>query len=130
MDLALHLKVERPFEAAMPAFAICRGKPPFRRARRQPGSIRGKWATLGGMEVHFTPEVQAKLDQLAAETGRARDEFVRDAMAGYFDELLRTRGMLDRRYDDIQSGKVQLMDGEEAFARLKEKTEAQRNRRA
>jgi hypothetical protein len=36
--------------------------------------------------------------------------------------------MLDGRYDDIKSGKVKLIDGEEAFARLKEKTEAQRNR--
>lgn len=49
-------------------------------------------------------------------------------MAGYFGELVQVRELLDSRYDDIKGGKVQLMDGEVAFARLKEKTEAQRNR--
>ena len=39
------------------------------------------------MEVHFTPDVQAKLDRLVTETGRSASEFVQDAMAGYVDEL-------------------------------------------
>ena len=30
---------------------------------------------LDAMEVHLTPELAAKLDKLAAETGRAKDEF-------------------------------------------------------
>jgi predicted DNA-binding protein len=34
------------------------------------------------MEVQFTPEIQARLDELANETGRSKDEFVQDAMAG------------------------------------------------
>ena len=51
-----------------------------------------------------------------------------DAINGYFDELAYTREMLDRRYDDLESGKAQLMDGEEAFQRLMEKTEAARRR--
>jgi hypothetical protein len=59
-------------------------------------------------------------------TGRPADELVEDAMAGYFGELVQVRELLDSRYDDIKGGKVQLMDGEVAFARLKEKTEAQR----
>lgn len=82
------------------------------------------------MEVHFTPDIEAKLDQLASETGRAKDEFVQDAMAGYFEELTQLRETLDRRYDDIKSGKVQLIDGEEAFARLRAKTEAWRKNHA
>jgi predicted transcriptional regulator len=82
------------------------------------------------MEVHFTPDIEARLDQLATETGRARDEFVQDAMAGYLDELAQVRNMLDSRYDDLKSGRVKPIDGEEAFARLKEKTEAQRHRSA
>ncbi len=45
---------------------------------------------------------------------------------GYFDELMQTRKMLESRYDDFASGKVKLIDGEEAFARLKAKTDAQR----
>lgn len=58
------------------------------------------------MEILLTPEVQAKLDQLAGETGRAQDEFVQDALAGYFDELAQVRGMLDSRYDDLEGGRV------------------------
>ena len=49
-------------------------------------------------------------------------------MVGLFDELANTREMLDRRYDDLESGKVQLIEGEEAFRRLIEKTEAGRRR--
>ncbi len=78
------------------------------------------------MEVHLKPDLQARLDKLATETGRATDELVEDAVSGFFDELALTRGMLDRRYDELKSGRVKLIDGEEAFARLKAKTEAQR----
>lgn len=38
--------------------------------------------------------------------------------------------MLNSRYDDLKSGMVKPMDGEEAFARLKAKTQAQRDRSA
>ena len=55
------------------------------------------------MEVHFKPEVQAKLEQMARESGRPSDELVEDAVVGYFDQLARTREMLDRRFDDLES---------------------------
>ena len=80
------------------------------------------------MEVHFTPDVEKKLNDLAAQSGRGTEELLQDALAGYFDELAQTRGMLNSRYDELKSGKVKPIDGEEAFARLKAKTEAQRNR--
>ena len=86
--------------------------------------------TLKAMEVHFTPETEKKLKDLSAQSGRATDDLVEDAMAGYFDEVLQAREMLDRRYDDLKSGRVKPINGEEAFARLKAKTEAQRNRPA
>jgi len=79
------------------------------------------------MEVHFTPDVEKKLNELAAQSGRATDELLQDALAAYFDELVETRDMLDSRYDELKSGKVKAIDGEEAFARLKAKTAAQRN---
>jgi predicted transcriptional regulator len=82
------------------------------------------------MEVHFNPDLQAKLDQLATETGRPTGELVENAVAGYLEELAGMRDMLNSRYDDLKSGRVQPIDGEEAFARLKAKTEAQRNRMA
>ena len=64
------------------------------------------------MEVHFEPELQATLDQLVLETGQTADTLLADAMAGYVTELAETRAMLDRRYDDIKSGRVALLDGE------------------
>ena len=82
------------------------------------------------MEVNFTPDVEKKLNDLAAQSGRAPDELLQDALAAYFDELVQTRDMLDDRYDDLTSGRVKPIDGEEAFARLKANTEAQRNRQA
>jgi predicted DNA-binding protein len=81
-------------------------------------------STLKGMEVHFTPDVEAKLNALATETGRAADEFVQDAMAGYFEELAEVRDMLDSRYDDIKSGKVKPIDGEAFFESLRQREEA------
>jgi len=70
------------------------------------------------MEVHFTPEVQTKLEQVARETGRPSDELVEDAVIGYFDELANTRELLDRRFDDLESGRVKPIDGEEAYRLL------------
>ena len=49
---------------------------------------------IWGMEVHFTPDIQARLDRLASESGRAKDEFVQDAMASYVDELSGVRSTL------------------------------------
>jgi predicted DNA-binding protein len=71
------------------------------------------------MEVHFNPDLQAKLEKLATETGRPTGELVQDVVAGYFDELAETREMLNSRYDDLKSGRVKPIDGEEFFERLK-----------
>ena len=76
------------------------------------------------MEVHVKPEVQAKLDQMVRDSGRPSDELVEDAIIGYFDELAYTREMLDRRYDDLESGKVKLISGDEVRARLRAKSAA------
>jgi hypothetical protein len=67
--------------------------------------------------------VQAKLDQLAIDTGRAPDELVEDAIAGYFAELTRTREILNSRYDDPKSGRVKPIDGEEFFEGLRRSEE-------
>jgi predicted DNA-binding protein len=82
------------------------------------------------MEVRFTPETEKKLKDLSAQSGCGTDDLVEDATAAYVEELLAARDMLNSRYDDLKSGRVKAIDGEEAFARLKAKTEAQRNRKA
>ena len=47
-------------------------------------------------------------------------------MAGYLQELAQTREMLDNRYDDLKSGRVKPLDGEEAFAKLRRKSDQRR----
>ena len=69
------------------------------------------------MEVRLAPDLEAKLNQLSAETGRTKEELVQDAMAGYLTELSQLRDTLDSRYDDIKSGRVKPIDGEEVFPR-------------
>jgi predicted transcriptional regulator len=82
------------------------------------------------MEVHLTPDTQAKLEQMAHDSGRPNEELLEDAVIGLYDELSATREMLERRYNDLKSGRVQPIDGEEAYRRLMAKTEEQRRRQA
>jgi predicted transcriptional regulator len=86
-----------------------------------------KIPTLKAMEVHFPPDLEKKLHDLAAETGRGANELVQDAVAGFVDELAAMRGMIESRYDDLKSGRVKPIDGEQAYTRLREKSQ---NRRA
>ena len=80
------------------------------------------------MELHFKPDVQAKLEQLARESGRPSAELVEDVLIGYFDEVAHTREMLDRRFSDLESGRVMPIDGEQARRLLMERTQIQRKR--
>jgi len=82
--------------------------------------------TLIPMVVHLKPETESRLKELCATTGRAPDDLVEDAMAGYLAELAQTRKMLDGRYDEIKSGQVKAIDGQEAFHRIRSKSEQRR----
>ncbi len=82
------------------------------------------------MEVHLRPETESRLQELAAKTGRAPDDLVEDAMAGYLQELAETREMLDSRYDDIKSGNVKPIDGEAFFEGLRQREEELLKRRS
>jgi hypothetical protein len=72
-------------------------------------------------------DIQAKIDRWVAETGRSPDELIEDAMAGYFEELTQTREMINSRYDDLKSGRVKPIPGDEVVARLREKSAARRS---
>jgi predicted transcriptional regulator len=74
------------------------------------------------MEVQVSPETAKKLNDLAASSGRAPGEIVEDALAGYLEEVAAVRQTLDSRYDDLESGRVTPIDGEEVFRRLSEKS--------
>jgi predicted DNA-binding protein len=79
------------------------------------------------MEVHLNPKLEEKLNDLAAKTGRATGELVEDVITEYLNDLAVLRGLLDSRYDDLKSGRVKLIDGEDAFARLREKSKRRRD---
>ena len=85
---------------------------------------------LASMEVHLRPETESRLQELAAKTGRAPDDLVEDAMAGYLQELSPLREALDNRYDQLKSGQAKPIDGEDALASLRRKSEDRRANRS
>jgi predicted transcriptional regulator len=56
------------------------------------------------MEVHFTPEQEAKLAQSAAQQGRNPAELVQQVLARYFDEESRFIDAVRRGEDALQRG--------------------------
>ena len=82
------------------------------------------------MELRVSATLQARLEQLARDTGRPASELVEDAINGYMDQVDQVRHLLDSRYDDLKSGRVKPVDGEEAFARLEALAEERRKLRA
>ena len=79
------------------------------------------------MEVHVTPETAKKLKDLAATSGRAPDDIIEDALAGYLEEVTSVRKTIDSRYDDLKSGRVKPVDGEEVLKQLREKSKRRRS---
>jgi predicted transcriptional regulator len=79
------------------------------------------------MELQVSPETVKKLNDLAAKSGRAPEEIIEDALAGYLEEVASIRNMLDSRYDDLESGRLRPVDGEEAFRQLREKSKSRRS---
>ena len=75
------------------------------------------------MKLQVSAETAEKLSALAARSGRAPNEIVEDALAGYLEEMSAVRKTLDSRYDDLKSGRVKPIDGEDAFRRLRDKSE-------
>ncbi len=78
------------------------------------------------MGLHLRPETESRIQEPASEDGRAVDDLVEDAMAGYLEELAQTRTMLDARYDNLKSGRVKAIDGEKAFAALRSRSKERR----
>ena len=57
------------------------------------------------MEVHFDPDLQARLTQRATQQGRNPDEVVQDVVARYFEEE-------DRFIEAVKRGEAALERGE------------------
>jgi predicted transcriptional regulator len=56
------------------------------------------------MEVHFTPEQEARLVESAAQQGRRHDELVRQVVARYFDEESRFADAVRRGEEALERG--------------------------
>ncbi len=82
------------------------------------------------MEVHFKPETESRLNELASQSGRGTDELLEDALAGYLEEVAEVRQTLDRRYDDLKSGRVKPIDGAAFFDDLRQREEELVKRRS
>jgi hypothetical protein len=71
------------------------------------------------LEVHFTPELEKKLNDLAGLSGRPAEELVQGRRCRSRRRIGGTREMLDSRYDDLKSGRVMPIDGEAFFEELR-----------
>jgi predicted transcriptional regulator len=80
------------------------------------------------VKVRIADATARKLNDLAAASGRAPEEIVEDALAGYLDQVALVRETLDSRYDGLKSGRVKPIDGEEFFRQLRERSQRQRSR--
>jgi len=96
--------------------------PAFRLRSTTPNALTSppRLPTLTHMEV-LNPETESRLTELASKSGRATDDLVEDALAGYLAELAEVRDMLDSRYDDIKSDRVKPIDGEAFFDNLRQR---------
>jgi predicted transcriptional regulator len=56
------------------------------------------------MEVHFPPELEAKLTHSAARQGRDPDDLVRDVVSCYFEEETRFVEAVKRGEEALQRG--------------------------
>jgi predicted DNA-binding protein len=80
------------------------------------------------MSIQLTPEHEARIKELARQTGRDNTEVLGEVIDSYFEELGRINATLDRRYDEIKSGQVEPINGDEVFERLRRKSEERRAR--
>jgi hypothetical protein len=71
------------------------------------------------MEIRFRPETELRLLELASKPGCPIDDLIEGALAGYLEEVVEVRSMLDSRYDEIKSGRVKPIDGKAFFESLR-----------
>jgi predicted DNA-binding protein len=100
--------------------------------RRSHKTVRPVWRAVfrydQAMEVHLKTETEKRLKDLSALSGRATDELVEDAMAGYFAEVQQINETLSSRYDDLKSGKAKPIRSDKVEAYFREKSATARSK--
>jgi predicted DNA-binding protein len=76
------------------------------------------------MDLRLEPELAAKVEQWSAQTGRPAADLVEAAIVGYFNEVEEIKCTLDSRFDELESGVVKGIPGEEALRILEERIAA------
>lgn len=71
------------------------------------------------MEVHFTPELQAKLDRVAAENSSEADQYVQQLVEHYLDHDVWFRQKVKMSLDRLDRG--EFLTHEEMGARIEKK---------
>ena len=70
----------------------------------------------GGMEVHFKPDLQARVNQLAAENSSDADEYIQQLVERYIDQDIRFRDAVRKGFASIDRG--DFLEEEEMDARV------------
>ena len=68
------------------------------------------------MEVHFTPELQAKLDRVAAENNSGADEYVQQLVERYLEDDASFRAAVRKGMEQADRG--EFIEEEEMDARV------------
>jgi predicted transcriptional regulator len=72
--------------------------------------------TLKAMEVHFTPEQEAQLSQMATKAGTNPERIVKDVLSRYLDDEVRFRAAVERGIAAADRG--EFIEEEEMDARI------------
>jgi predicted transcriptional regulator len=72
--------------------------------------------TLKAMEIHFTPEQQAQLAQIASKAGTVPERLVANVVAHYLDEESRFLAAVEKGIEAAERG--EFIEEEEMDARL------------
>jgi hypothetical protein len=78
------------------------------------------------MEVDLSPEAEETLKRRAAQRGLSAHDLAVSLLQEHIEELNRTETMLDGRYDELKSGRVQLVPGEEVTKYFRKKSDSAR----
>ena len=82
------------------------------------------------MQIEYSRAFGAETDDFRHVLGGATvDELVQDVIEEYFGDIAKARQTLDRRYDELESGRVKPVPGDEVIARLRAKSAAYRANR-
>jgi hypothetical protein len=79
------------------------------------------------VDLDLSPETEKKLNERAAQRGMTPHKYVLSLLQEHFDELARTEALLDGRYDELKSGAVKPIPGDDVASYFREKSAAMRD---